>query len=153
MRAGLLLALLATVVGVGFAPAPRPRPPKGPDLTELQGMWRMVRYQHGGRDVLSGRVIHMRIEGKQLSFLVQERGGTGTSYEVEIDRKAMPPAMNWRRPGQKGEQYIGSYTMRHDTLSIVFAPPGTGKDRDRPTDFNKPRERDYLVVLKREVQP
>jgi uncharacterized protein (TIGR03067 family) len=153
MRPSLLLGLLLAPAAWGFAPAPPPRPKKLPDLPVLAGSWRVVRYQSGAQDIMGARELRVRLEKQRWTFLVRTMGAaerTGSRYDLSLDPKASPPAFSWRGADGKSLQYVGSYALDGDTLSIFFASPGPGPDKNRPTNFATPRPGDYLMVLKRE---
>jgi uncharacterized protein (TIGR03067 family) len=150
MRTSLLLAL--ALAACGFAPAPLPKPKKLPDMAALAGHWVMTRYQSGQSDILNGRQMRVSVENETWSFHIRERNATerpGSVYRMAVDPKATPPQFLWSNGPGTTKQYIGSYALEGDTLSIVFASWRAGQEKDRPTNFATPRGGDYLIVLKR----
>jgi len=150
MRPGLLLSLVVVVTATGFAPAPMPRP-KGfrDDLTAFQGQWAVTKYESNGRNILGMRMLRVQIDKQRWQFHTGVGAGTVTaSYDIVLDPKTSPRSFDWRGAGMPASQFIGSYQLDGNKLTIVFTNAGAGMAR--PTSFGTIRPGDYVMVLTRD---
>jgi uncharacterized protein (TIGR03067 family) len=150
MRTSLLLVL--ALAASGFAPAPPPKPKKIPDMAALAGDWAMTRYQSGTSDAMNGRQMRVHIEKDLWQFHIRDRAAgerASSAYRMTVDPKAAPPLFTWSNKEGTTKQYIGSYLLVGDTLSIIFTSFRPGQESNRPTNFAAPRGGDWLIVMKR----
>src|SRR5262245_34502311 len=147
------LLLIVAVAACGFAPVPPPRPTRVPDMARLSGSWLMQRYQDGERDMSNGRQLRVVIDKEKWAFHITEGKAAerpGSSYLMTVDPKAEPPLFVWLGRDRK-RQYIGSYQLKGDVLSVVFRSAPEGPEApQRPTNFEKAASGSYLLVLKRQ---
>lgn len=148
------LMITAVLAATGFAPAPQPKPSKVPDMPALAGSWKMTRYQTGRIDSLGNREMRVTIEKDVWTFYIRDQGRperTSSKYVMKVDPKSKPPFFTWHNNESKSLQYAGTYTFERDTLSIVFSAARGEVSKTRPTDFDNPRDHDYLIVMKRQA--
>jgi uncharacterized protein (TIGR03067 family) len=149
MRPGLLLSLVVVTAATGFAPVPEPRPNRfRDDLSALQGAWTVTKYESGGRNILAARTLRVKVDKQRWQFL-HDKDGTrvSASYEIVLNPEIRPRSFDWRGTGMPAAQFIGSYQLDGDTITIIFT--NAGNTLGRPTNFVVPRTSDYIMVLKR----
>jgi len=155
MRPGLILALVVLVAATGFAPVPPPLSRKRDDTKALQGLWKVVRYENTGRNILAGRSLRVRIEKERWTFLIVDGKGerASASYDLTLDQKASPRAFDWDGAAATTGRFVGSYHFdsKTKTFTIVFNPAARNKPLRRPTNFTNPQPGDYLMVMRREA--
>jgi uncharacterized protein (TIGR03067 family) len=143
-----LLAVLAAAAVAGFAPAPFPRPGRHStdDQGNLQGYWKLVRYESSGRAL--DKNYWVKVEKDTWTFYRDARGvQRSASYGLTLGPKDSPPSFGWTMTGRRGggvrPTWVGSYRREGKRLTLVFS--SAGRAGGRPVDFKA--SKDYLMVL------
>jgi uncharacterized protein (TIGR03067 family) len=122
------------------------------DREALQGAWRPVSSEMGGKDQTAEAKEHLLVfEGD--SFTVKKGDEVRVKGTFKLDPSKKPKAIDMtitesRRDQDKGKEMHGIYELGKDTLKWCTAEPG---GKDRPKEFaTKEGTRLMLVTLKKE---
>jgi uncharacterized protein (TIGR03067 family) len=143
-----LLLLMALVLAAGFAPAPLPRrgrdDPATADLRRMQGLWVVVKYEHGGLDHLSQyrEQICFRFQGKGMTCELD--GEVRSRWVVELSPAPTPRALTKTGVDQK---WLMNAIYRFEGQDLVICEAGANNG-PRPTEFDSKGNR-YLIVMRR----
>jgi uncharacterized protein (TIGR03067 family) len=128
------------VLAAGFAPAPLPRPERGradsaeADLAAMQGTWRVKSQSVGGgeskADAEGWRLV---VSGPRMRY-VRPNGLVSAEFEVILNARARPKAMDLLGGDPKAEKVLwkGTYAFRGKELLMSFPHSSTDRE-DRPT--------------------
>jgi len=146
MRAYVVLALLAVVSAVGFAPAPLPRRERfREDPRAIFGKWEFEAWEMRGQK--SGFSQYLEFTESETHFISLQGGGKVT-YQLVIKPELSPKGFQWIiGGGGGGGGWIGSYRVEGDRLTLIFHSGSSWKDR--PVDFNATHEYRFILRKKR----
>jgi RNA polymerase sigma-70 factor (ECF subfamily) len=111
------------------------------DLTQLQGTWRLVAAEEGGKALPPanfGRNTHWVFEGSTATFKSGLRGLTGS---ITLDEAKDPKWFDLTSGKDSRPVLQGIYELKGDTLRLFLLSPGVG----RPTQF-KTREGEMETI-------
>ena len=136
------------VLAAGFAPAPLPRPERGradsaeADLAAMQGTWRVKSQSVGGgeskADAEGWRLV---VSGPRMRY-VRPNGLVSAEFEVILNARARPKAMDLRSHGQV--VWRAKYCFRGGQL-ITCLIHSVERGPDRPPTCEPGPERLYEV--------
>jgi uncharacterized protein (TIGR03067 family) len=140
--------------GAGLAPAAEKPAAKPADAKGLEGTWRPVSSEQGGRPEPEAELNRHRMSFKGDKFTIERDGAmlmSGT-YTIDASKSPVPIDMTIEehadRPEQEGKVARGIIEQSGDTLKWCAAPPDA---EERPTAFQtRDGTEQMLVVLKRE---
>jgi uncharacterized protein (TIGR03067 family) len=115
---------------------------------KLQGTWRILAGNEGGRTLPPARVkgSKMVVAGNLMTVYEAEKK-RGMTFKLDPTKDPRIVDLKLTEGPQKGETAQGIYALDGDTLKISFALPG----KSRPTSFTpKPGSQEMLFVMKRE---
>ena len=153
MHARLLLALLAPIGLLAFAPAPFPRKNRPAtsilDMNSLEGTWKVERVEQsvrGGYNRSPSMITHIRIQGGNWTFM---RGNGGTlrptnSFRLALHPKRAPVWLDGMRGLGKSPSMIGIVRRAGDTVEVLYRFGGT-----RPDSFERPPVGCWRLTLRR----
>ncbi len=148
-RLTLSVVLLAALAAVA-APLPFPKKPReSSDLQALQGEWVAVRRVTAGNpSALNGQT--MTVRGDRMTFFVD--GDMRTAWEITLDPKQSPRAMDRRRVASKSADgravtLLTIYQLDGDTLTTSYVTAGGAATR--PTDFEGKKSGEWMTVYRR----
>ncbi len=135
--------VLAPLPAVADEPDPEP-PPAG--SRQVEGTWKLVRYEVNGEDWLTKSTTPVWKVGKDVVQTVRVRPGgkemVVNTYQLRIDRTKRPCAFDLCQDGKA--LWLGSYKLAGNRWELVFASAGN----PRPTAFTS--KGTYLVVMQRQ---
>jgi uncharacterized protein (TIGR03067 family) len=126
------------------------------ELDRLQGNWRLVGTGEGGKkqDIDFDKAPPMPIKGDRLKDVPYE--GKKLEMLVELDPSQEPKAivLTYVSPDgkEKGDSFLGIYSLEGDVLKIYLNPNPPGQDNKRPKQFATKGEGAalFMWVLKRD---
>jgi uncharacterized protein (TIGR03067 family) len=122
------------------------------DLTELQGVWRAVRLQHGGRIEPEERVSRIRLVIADDKLTLNKGGPNEELATVKLNRLQSPMEVDLvlqKGDTAKPETIRGVFRRSGDVLEIAFNKSGN----DRPAAVAvKEGSETSLLLLKRDKQ-
>jgi uncharacterized protein (TIGR03067 family) len=129
MRWYALLALAAGALGT----AVEPRGEAARDLKSLQGTWKLVAGEVGGKKLTANQLKQATLVYKGDQYTVRRGTGRRVAGKAKIDPGKDPRAIDLTDADgpYKGKVLLGIYALKDDELMECFAPPG----KARPTRF------------------
>jgi uncharacterized protein (TIGR03067 family) len=127
-----LLLVGVLVIGLLFA-ANAQRSDGGKDLEALQGTWRLVSGQIGGRKMTAEELKQAKLVFKGDRYTVRRGSGPTVRGTVKINPAKNPKTIDITDADgrYKGKTLLGVYAVKGDELKECFAPPGEA----RPVEF------------------
>jgi uncharacterized protein (TIGR03067 family) len=117
------------------------------DLEALQGTWRLVGGEIGGRKMTAEELTQGKLVFKGDRYTVRRGSGPTVTGIVELDSAKNPKTIDITDADglYKEKTLLGIYAVKGDELKECFAPPGEA----RPAKFaTKPGTSQFLHVLK-----
>jgi len=161
----LVAALVIVTLSAGFAPAPKPKPKakskEDRALEELQGTWTLDSYELGGRKInLLGRQTTTTVKVTKNEWTIEYGGGgfggavpAPVKYTIKLDASKSPFWIDLTpQKGQNNVTMIGIFEVQGNTLKHSYASSFAGRggiQATRPTSFNDPNNRSYVMIYKR----
>jgi uncharacterized protein (TIGR03067 family) len=142
------------VIGLLLGAAPAPEDKAKKDREALQGTWRWVLSEQGGKELGDDLRQHTLIFEKD-TFAVKLGGRVIVGGKFKLDPSKKPKTIDMTvtdSPGDldKGKEIHGIYELDKDTLKWCTSEPG---GTDRPKEFStKEGTRDLFVTLKKETK-
>jgi uncharacterized protein (TIGR03067 family) len=147
------MTLLAIVLGIASVlPIPAELPKEMPEaarkeLQALQGKWRVVKFLHSDRETTPGTDgddVIVEFKGSTIDF-----NKAATGVVVDLDPATDPKCLDFKTPTgsgvfKNGTTYESVYKLDGDTLTWAVYH---GREKNRPTDFDKPTDPKVMVVL------
>jgi uncharacterized protein (TIGR03067 family) len=141
---------LAATLTLGFAPVPPPKErPKKPELSRLQGRWKVVGFQRAGEPPRIGEgwlTSRITIVGNRLTFLADENQKQSV-WHIHLDVNHSPKHcdLTGADNDNAGQRRLAVYLLKDDTLTIVVADQGLS----RPTRLRSDKDGFARTVFKR----
>ncbi len=145
MRSGLALAVAALVLTLsgGTADDKKDDKPRDPDLTKLQGKWKIVYHETAGEVDTEKHKWTMEVRGDRYTFAGCEQKLTG---RVRIDSTKKPKQVEYATDEDGGvQEYSGIYELDGDSYKTCDVEKG----KDRPTEFKTKDPTGQVAVWKR----
>jgi uncharacterized protein (TIGR03067 family) len=146
------LVLTTLSVALLLAAAPDPKDDAKKDQEALQGTWRPVSSEQGGKDQTDEAKDHTLTFEKD-TFTVKKGDEVRVKGTFKLDPSKKPKAIDMTvtqgpRDDDKGKELHGIYELDKDTLKWCTSEPG---GEARPKGFaTKEGTKDLLVTLKKE---
>ena len=146
-----LLAVL--VVGL-FLGAEGKKDDAKKDKEALQGAWKIVSSEAGGKDQTEGFKDHLIVfEGD--TFALKKGDQVGLKGTFKLDPSQKPKAIDLTiteggREGDKGKVLHGIYELGKDALKWCTAEPG---GTDRPREFSTTEGVNHMLVTLKKEKP
>jgi len=155
MKARLLLALLALIGPLAFAPAPLPRRDRGRadeiNLTSFQGRWRITKRftlrGNGKHTPRASSVTHIRIVQNRWTFMTND--SEGSTLEISIDPSRKPALLNFYRLGDREQRIYGVGLIRKRAVGVEVLYHWGGPE-GRPLDFEPPPDGFWTIEMYKE---
>src|SRR5436190_9843592 len=131
MRASVLIAAVLLAVPVGRAEEENPEQKPDPDLTKLQGKWRLTYHETAGADDSQDNVWEMVVKGDKFTLTAD---GTTTYGTIKLDSSKAPKQVEFTVEDEDGDgtTYVGIYELNGDTYKTCDVEKGK---ESRPTEF------------------
>jgi uncharacterized protein (TIGR03067 family) len=150
MKHVIMLALAMAVIDVSPIRADPPKELSNAakkELKTLEGKWRVVRFVHCCRETAPENgddPIVVEFMGNIIDF-----AGSATGVVVELEAGANPKGIDFRTRIATGlfkmdSTYESVYKLEGDSLIWAIY---TGRDKNRPTPFDKPTEAGRIVIV------
>jgi uncharacterized protein (TIGR03067 family) len=120
--------------------------PAGPATAgELQGRWRAVSVEVGGRTAAMNDTWEFQTDGT-LTLRLAVSGSKPVAWKYEVDGKAGPKEVTFTDLG--GKKIKGIWAIEQDALRICYVKPGLGdrEQRPRPAAFETMKRDDVVLV-------
>ena len=142
-----VVLLLLVLLSLAFAPAPLPRRERQSrqDPTDVAGTWEFVRWEvDGSRSARAERKWRAELTREKFTLIDKDSAGR-EEHPMRLDPGASPPAFVWHDNGVV--DFVGSYRLRGDDLTILLRHGG--RTEDRPTDVDSAPAAGHRFVLRR----
>src|SRR5260370_40952238 len=125
MRASFLLLVSSMMAMGAYAVA---GDGAGGDQKKLQGTWKVVAGNEGGKTLAPARVkgAKMVVAGDKMTVHEQETKREIT-FKLDATKDPKEIALTITEGKRKGEKSLGIYALERDTLKIAFALPGKAR--------------------------
>lgn len=143
---------MALAAGLMLAAAPAPKTDAERDAEKLQGAWRLVSWEQGGKqfEVAEGRTWVFDKDTVTLKGGGQAQAKA--TFKLDTSRKPRAMDLSYTEPDTeeyKGRRSLAIYQVDKEALKVCSVRAGDG---DRPTEFaTKEGTRHALFILKRET--
>jgi uncharacterized protein (TIGR03067 family) len=136
------------VIGVLLVPVRLPAAAPTDDKEQLQGTWKVVSVDLGGKGNEELKLDRLIFDGDKVRVVGPSRGQQEEGT-FKLDPARKPKTIDIHALGSKQQSVLGIYELEANSLKLCLARPGEG----RPTTFEpKDNARQLKAVLKR-AQP
>jgi uncharacterized protein (TIGR03067 family) len=149
-----VLAVFGTALLLSTVPAEEKKDDAKKDQEALQGTWKPVSVEQGGKEQGEEAKEHTLIFEKD-TFTVKRGDQVAIEGTFKLDPSKKPKAIDMtvtegRRDEDKGKELHGIYELTKDGLKWCTSEPG---GKDRPKEFStKDGTRNLCVTLKKETK-
>jgi uncharacterized protein (TIGR03067 family) len=143
-----ILCLAAVLISPALALADNDDVQK--ELKSLQGAWKAVGMEVGGKPLPKDQVFDFRItvgaDGKSKGKLAEEE----FQFTITVDPAKKPKTINnvHETGDQKGKKQFGIYKLEGDTWTVCMSRPGA-EEAERPKEFTSKDSPCVIFVFER----
>src|SRR5262249_38306491 len=116
------------------------------DLEKLQGTWKVVSVEHGGKSPENAGEFSLTVEKDTFTIKHGDEIYTKGTVKLETSKKLKTIDMTVteaRKDGDKGKVSLGIYELTKDGLKWSFGEPGA---EERPKEFASPEGKKNIFV-------